>query len=178
MHAEAMRFAVQMLSRIGVGSWILDGKTHRPELVVEIGSRNVNGSIRQRFDGLNVRYVGVDIEPGPGVDVVADGATYSPPRPPSMVVCMEVLEHTPQGAEIVGNAARALAPGGWLLVTCATNPRSPHSAADGGQLREGEFYANIPAADLHAWVDQAGLTIAAEEVHADRGDLYVLAGKP
>ena len=69
-----------------------------------------------------------------------------------------------------------LVPGGRLIVTCATDPRAPHSGHDGGVLRAGEHYRNIPETELKAWLaDWADVEI---EVHADRGDLYATAVKP
>lgn len=40
--------------------------------VLDVGSYDVNGSYKQLFDGLNIRYVGLDIESGPNVDVVME----------------------------------------------------------------------------------------------------------
>lgn len=38
--------------------------------VLDVGSYDVNGSYKKLFDGMNVHYVGLDIEAGPNVDVV------------------------------------------------------------------------------------------------------------
>lgn len=62
--------------------------------------------------------VGLDIEPGTGVDVVADA--HDLPFPDSsfeLVLCTEVLEHlhTPQRG--IDEMYRVLAPGGTLLLT-------------------------------------------------------------
>lgn len=92
-----------------------------------------------------------------------------------MVVCCEVLEHSPRADQIVRNAIRMLAPGGVLLVTCATDPRAPHSAVDGNALRAGEWYQNVAQDSLRAWLD------GMEVLHLDtlpRGDLQCLAIKP
>lgn len=167
MHAQALEFARRVLADL-----------HVTGHVVEIGSRNLNGSVRPLFVE-TASYTGVDIASGLGVDVVADGSSYEPlgSQPPSMVVCMEVLEHAPDGKDIVANAARILERGGWLLVTCATEPRAPHSARDGGAIQPGEHYRNVAPSDLRGWLDSAGLELALEEFHTDRGDLYALARK-
>jgi len=39
-------------------------------VVVEIGGRDVNGSMRQHFEGLKMKYICVDIEEHPSVDIV------------------------------------------------------------------------------------------------------------
>jgi SAM-dependent methyltransferase len=165
MHAQALMFAKRALADL-----VVTGH------VVEIGSRNVNGSVRPLLEGV-ASYTGIDVEGGPGVDVQADGATFVPLEQPDLVVCTEVLEHTDQAQAIVRNAAMMLRRGGRLLVTCATKPRAPHSAIDGGPLKSGEFYRNVTAAELVRWAKHAGLEVLEYEVHPDRGDLYLVAGR-
>jgi SAM-dependent methyltransferase len=67
-------------------------------------------------------YVGLDVEPGPGVDHVG---AIDEPLPPeigsdrfSLVLCLEVLEHVADWKAAFANLAHVLAPGGTLLVTC------------------------------------------------------------
>lgn len=40
--------------------------------VLDVGSYDVNGSYKKLFDGMNIQYVGLDIEAGPNVDVVME----------------------------------------------------------------------------------------------------------
>jgi hypothetical protein len=131
MHPEAYSYVETQSRRI-----------FRPDIsIVEFGGRNVNGTIRSLFD--TPRYLAIDIVDGPGVDIVADASDWQPPEPVDGVICCEVLEHTPKVRDIINNAARMLRPSGWLLVTCAAPLRDPHSAVDGGKLREDEYYENI-----------------------------------
>lgn len=141
-------------------------------LVVEFGSRHVNGGVRDLF-GL-AAFVGVDIRDGPGVDVVADAADWTPDRPADVVVSTEVLEHTERAAELIVNAWRILRPGGTLIVTAAGPGRSPHSADDGGPISPGEWYRNIPAATLTRWLD--GWENVTIDVHGF--DIRAVARKP
>ena len=53
--------------------------------VVEVGSRDINGSIRELVDADT--YVGIDLEEGPGVDVVGDCRYWEPPWDASLVLC-------------------------------------------------------------------------------------------
>lgn len=124
--------------------------------VLEIGSRDVNGSVRGLFAG--TQYVGVDIAPGDGVDVVADGSKFRPKYKVDVVVCCEVLEHTRKAKAIVANAGVALRKGGMFVATMAGPNREPHSAVDGNALRDGEFYRNVSARTLHGWLLAAGFT--------------------
>jgi SAM-dependent methyltransferase len=138
--------------------------------VLEIGSRDVNGSVRDLFPG--AYYLGIDAAPGHGVDVVADGADFDPGETFDAVVSTEVLEHTPRGAEIVANACRSLSPGGVLILTAATDPRPAHSGIDGGPLRPGEYYGNVPPERLRAWL--AGWHFVLIDT-GNPGDVYALA---
>lgn len=157
MHDAARSFVRDTLARLGA----------RPATVVEIGSRRINGSVRELFDG--AAYTGIDVRHGPGVDVVADGATWQPPASVDCVVCCEVLEHAPAADAILANAVRMLVPGGLLLVTCATDPRPAHSSVTGGALFPGEYYRNVAPAELTAWL--APHLVAYGIVEPQAGDL-------
>lgn len=147
--------------------------------VFEIGSKAINGSARTApRAGQIAAWWGCDLVSGPGVDFVGPGEDAAPPWPADVVVCCEVLEHTPVTGPILANAAARLASGGVVLVTCATDPRAPHSAADGAGLRQGEYYRNVGPAELRQAMERAGLTVEAEVVHAGRGDLYMRGRKP
>jgi hypothetical protein len=162
MHPQAYNFIAQHAAQIG-----------HLGFVFEIGSKNVNGTVRGLFD--TDAYLGIDVRSGPDVDVVADGAVYIPPTPPDLIVSCEVLEHTPDAEAIVRHALALLPSGGRLLVTAAAPERAPHSAEDGGPLRAGEFYRGIPAADLECWL--AGCAIARVIHHPQCGDVYAMAVK-
>ena len=83
MHPEARAFVAGVARRAGA-RW-----------VVELGARDLNGTVRDLFPSAR-GYTGVDLVAGPGVDVVADAADWRPREPaPDLVVCCEVLEHTP-----------------------------------------------------------------------------------
>lgn len=142
-------------------------------LVVEIGSRNVNGTIRGMF--LGREYIGIDMAPGLSVDVVATGATYQPPHPATVVMCCETLEHTEEAEAICRNAYRMLAPGGVFVMTAAGHGRAPHSAVDGCDLRSGEFYSNVEEEDLRRWLSE--FSDVSITTRPDLGDIYALAIK-
>jgi SAM-dependent methyltransferase len=118
--------------------------------VVEVGSRDINGSIRELVDVAT--YVGIDLEDGPGVDVVADCRFWEPPWKASLVLVCEVLEHAPDPRAVVDACIGYLRPGGRLIVTCAGPGRAPHSGHDGGPVDDGEHYANIAPLDLEKWL--------------------------
>jgi hypothetical protein len=150
--------------------------------VVELGSRTVagnwpcSGPVRPLFGDAR-EYVGVDIVAGPNVDVVGNAATWERPgHPVDTVVCCETLEHTPEADEICANAWRHLCDGGVFIVTTAGEGRAPHSAADGGPLRGGEFYRNVTRDDMRKWLQRASFKFWLIDTDTP-GDIYAVALK-
>ena len=82
--------------------------------VLEVGSYNVNGSIRELFP---TPYTGMDIRPGEYVDVVGDVMTHESPSRFNTIVCCETLEHLRLPWKAVERMGRWLEPGGYLIVT-------------------------------------------------------------
>jgi hypothetical protein len=58
--------------------------------VLDVGSLDVNGSVRGLFAGA---YTGLDLRPGPNVDVVADVDTWVTGHHWPVVISTEMLEH-------------------------------------------------------------------------------------
>jgi SAM-dependent methyltransferase len=166
MHAEARQWIAANAPTITVLSEFR---------VIEIGGYNVNGSIRDLFDGAS--YLSVDIREGPGVDEVHDASLPAPGGIEGLsvdvVVCCEVLEHAADPAGIIANAMSILKPGGLFLMTCATDPRAPHGN-NGAGVTEGEHYANIDPIWFESQVEPYQARV---EVHSDRGDLYAAVTK-
>lgn len=89
--------------------------------VLEVGSRDVNGSVRPFLTSLGARdYLGVDLVEGPGVDRVLnvdlldsglEGERFD------VVVTTEMLEHVRDWRGAVSNLKRVVAPGGLLVIT-------------------------------------------------------------
>lgn len=83
--------------------------------VLEVGSQDVNGSVRPFF---HKEYIGVDIVEGRGVDICApahslpfDDETFD------VVVTTEMLEHDHRFWDSMPEMARVLKPGGTFLLT-------------------------------------------------------------
>lgn len=150
----------------------------KPTHVLEIGSRNITGSVRAHFIGMKPKpaYIGIDVAEGRHVDVIASGEVYQPPWEPDMVICAEVLEHVPDGTarRICQNMLSMLAPRGVALLSMAADPRVPHSAVHGGPLEPDEFYRNVTLELLKDWL--IGFAHVAWTYHG-RGDYYVHATK-
>lgn len=116
--------------------------------VLEFGSLDINGSIRSILEPMSSLYVGVDMQNGPGVDVVADASTFSHEKSFDVVACCEVFEHAENWRQIIDNSHRLLRNGGLFIATMAGEGRRPHSAIDENPIREWEYYANVGAWEL------------------------------
>jgi len=93
--------------------------------VLEIGSSDVNGSVRKFFK--NCEYVGSDIAEGPGVDLVCQGQEIDKPSGHfDVVISCECFEHNKYWLETFTNMLRMLKPGGLCIITCATTGRGEH----------------------------------------------------
>lgn len=153
MHAEVEDFVRRAVDELGPFT-----------RTVEFGSLDINGSIRHLFTG---DYIGVDREPGPLVDVVADACQWEPDESVDCVVCCEVLEHLAEWPDLLASAARALRPGGVVILTMAGPGRGPHSAVDGNAVRDGEHYANIEPADLALVLRESFTDVFVEQLGFD-----------
>jgi SAM-dependent methyltransferase len=93
--------------------------------VLEVGSLDINGSIRPLFHDCD--YIGLDVAPGPAVDVVCQGQEYDAPSFSfDVVVSCEAMEHNPHWVKTFENMFRLCRPGGLVLMTCATTGRPEH----------------------------------------------------
>lgn len=89
--------------------------------VLEIGSRNVNGSLREIIEKLEpVSYLGIDIEDGPGVDEICsvfEAVERFGKDSFDLVISTEMLEHIREWRAAVSQFKQVLRPGGVLLIT-------------------------------------------------------------
>ncbi|MGH9560189.1 MAG: class I SAM-dependent methyltransferase [Terracidiphilus sp.] len=122
--------------------------------ILEIGSYNVNGSIRPFFSGGT--YVGIDIIAGPDVDVVCPGETFADPDETyDLTLSCECFEHNPKWYETFLNMYRMTKPGGIVLFTCATTGRLEHgtkrtlpTSSPGNQEVGWNYYRNLKQRDF------------------------------
>jgi predicted methyltransferase len=133
--------------------WVSQFASSKPLSIIEIGSLNVNGTIRDLFP--NAEWIGLDRVEGPCVDVVCDAMEFHPESPVDAVICCEVLEHADNWQQLIDSAYQWLSPGGVFVVTCAGLGRQPHSC-DGGTLKDGEYYRNLSPAEIREAIHKAG----------------------
>lgn len=85
--------------------------------VLEIGSRNVNGSPRDVCAGRFSKYLGVDLEMGPGVDLIMNGEELDLPERYDVVISTEMLEHAHDWRRALLCAMNYVDIGGILVLT-------------------------------------------------------------
>lgn len=96
--------------------------------IIEIGSLDVNGSVRGFFD--DCEYTGIDIGPGPKVDLVCSGEDYpEKAKQFDVVLSTEVFEHTADWDLILINMLRLLKRDGLFLFSCASWGRGQHGTS-------------------------------------------------
>ncbi len=89
--------------------------------VIELGAYNVNGSLRAYVESFNPEsYTGVDLQSGPGVDLVMDVEmlpTRFEPKNFDLVISTEMLEHVRNWKIVIATMKLLLKPGGKLIIT-------------------------------------------------------------
>jgi SAM-dependent methyltransferase len=176
-HFQQLQF-VAMVARHMTANWA-------GHSVVEIGSANVNGSIRPFFQGS--QYTGVDLTEGAGVEVIASGDEVALPSDSvDLTISCECFEHNPRWRETFVNMHRMTRAGGVLVVTCASRGRLEHGTTrtrpfdSPGTITSGwDYYRNLNREDFERQLPLASMF----ESHAFfrnevSKDLYFVGRKP
>ena len=97
----------------------------RNSKVLDVGSLDINGCNKPHFT--NCIYTGLDIGPGPNVDVISKGHEYSvADEIYDTIISTECFEHDKYIALTLQNIVRMLRPEGLFVFTCATTGRPEH----------------------------------------------------
>jgi SAM-dependent methyltransferase len=158
--------------------------------VLGIGTFNVCGSEDEFFK--NCDYSGLDLGPGPGVDIVCPAQDYdAPDETYDTIISCECFEHNPFYKETIVNAVRLLKKGGLFLFTCATTGRPVHgvkSLEDESKKKfvnwktmpnvsrenwDNEYYKNLTESDIRECIKIEDYFETFEfEVEPEHCDLY------
>ncbi len=130
--------------------------------VAEIGSLDINGSVRQFFK--SSEYIGYDLQLGNGVDRAEQGQLISSPTGYfDSSISAECFEHNPYWVETFSNMLRITKPAGAVIFSCASTGRQEHgttrtSAADSPLTSSigWNYYKNLDANDFMNTFNMAG----------------------
>lgn len=120
--------------------------------VIEIGSLNINGTVRDFFP-TPLNYVGVDLEKGNGVDLVAEGQNVDfPDNSFDVAVSAECFEHNPYWKETFENMYRMSER--FIIFTCASDGRPEHGTTrttpqnSPFTVKQWDYYRNLNEKDF------------------------------
>ena len=130
--------------------------------VAEIGSLDINGSIKQFFK--SSEYTGYDLQLGKGVDRAEQGQLISSPTGYyDAAVSAECFEHNPYWVETFSNMLRITKPGGAVMFSCASTGRQEHGTSRTGAADSPftssvgwNYYKNLDANDFIETFNMAG----------------------
>lgn len=154
-HFQQLQF-VEMVARHMAADWA-------GLRVLEIGSADINGSVRPFFTHSD--YTGVDLAAGPGVDVIGSGDTLAlPDDHVDLAISCECFEHNPRWCATFVNMHRMAKAGGVVLVTCASRGRLEHGTtrtrpeeSPGSQSVGWDYYRNLNREDFERRLDLGAL---------------------
>lgn len=167
MHREANQFVVSVKNQYPE---FFSGKK-----VLEVGSLDINGSVRQFFE--NCQYHGIDLGDGPCVDKVCHVLQVNPAVPTyDVIISTEALEHDKEWRLSLEHMLDLLKPGGLLLITCAGPTRAEHGTVrtDGGWASPStsDYYRNISTEDFASVLPANLFSKAYLGYRNDHADLY------
>ena len=147
----------------------------RGQRVLEIGARFVNGTLRDLFQ--ECRYLGIDVVPGEGVDVVCLGHELQAEPASFDVVCSaETFEHDPYAEQTVQHMVYLLRSGGLFFMTCAGEGRPEHGTVRTGKRYgpDANYYRNVGMDTFLSWLtlDSHRFDELYLRHDAEGGDLY------
>jgi len=115
--------------------------------ILEIGSYNVNGTIRDIF--INQKYLGIDVKKGPCVDIVYDGLNLDIEDKFDLSISCECFEHNPYYLENFKKMIELTKNDGVVVFTCASLFRKEHgttrttSGDSPGSMEKWDYYKNL-----------------------------------
>jgi len=119
--------------------------------VLEVGSLNINGSVRQFFEPN--QYIGCDLGEGAGVDIVCRGHELPYPNESfDVVISCECFEHDRHWEKTFQKMVDLVRKGGLVIFSCATIGRPEHgttrtSPADAPFTND--YYRNLREEDFN-----------------------------
>lgn len=144
--------------------------------VLEVGSQNINGSIRQYFPNAT-EYLGIDLGIAPDVDWAVPGELIELPTGwAEVAISTECFEHCKNWEKVFINMLRIVAPGGLIIVTCAAPGRPTHGTNDSDEYSSPlttSYYKNLGINSITEKIE-VGFYFSSHafEVNSQSHDLY------
>lgn len=151
MHPESKQFMDSLKN-------IFPEKFGKGVLALDVGSQDINGNNRYLFT--DAQYVGLDIGPGPNVDMVDHVADFSQKFLTPVydtVISTNAFEHDSRFAESIRAVVDSLLkPGGLFAFVCAAEGTPEHGTTDhfpGYSPHTNDFYKNQSIHDVIEAID-------------------------
>jgi SAM-dependent methyltransferase len=143
--------------------------------VLEVGSLNINGTVRDFFNA--TEYLGIDVAPGAGVDLVMQGQDITFAKNSyDIAVSAECFEHNPYWKETFKNMVKVAKKA--VIFTCASDGRPEHGTTrtDAGSspfTADWDYYQNLNEEDFRSAFNLDSMFKEYEfEVNTVSHDLY------
>jgi SAM-dependent methyltransferase len=133
--------------------------------ILDVGSQDLNGSLRTCAPP-GATYVGVDVTPGPGVDVTLGDPHKLPFQDGrfDLIVSTSCLEHDPMFWLTFLEMARVTKPGGYIYINVPSNGQYHRFPTDNWR-----FYPDA-GLGLQTWANREGLGVTLIESFVARRD--------
>ena len=120
--------------------------------VLEIGSLDVNGNIRNLFDFTN-EYTGIDLEKGPNVDLVLNGTNIDELNKNfDIIISCECFEHAKDWKLIFEKMCQISKPNSFIVISVASTGRVEHGTERSGNWQspgnKDDYYLNLTKKDF------------------------------
>ena len=120
--------------------------------VLEIGSLDVNGNIRNLFDFTN-EYIGIDLEKGPNVDLVLNGTNINELNTNfDIIISCECFEHAKDWKLIFEKMCQISKPNSFIVISVASTGRVEHGTERSGNWQspgnKDDYYLNLTKKDF------------------------------
>lgn len=164
MHIEAMDFVRRVKLRFP--------EYFKNKNVLEVGSLNINGSVRQFFE--NCQYIGIDRIPGKDVDIVGPVHDCAFKEKFDIIISTEAFEHDEYLEKTIEKMVNSLGENGLIIVTTANINRKPHLEG----LNENSYYQNISKEMVISWIKKYQMHALLEEDSGQEDIRFVLTMDP
>jgi len=141
--------------------------------VLEVGSQDINGSVRKHFK--NCDYLGIDLGKAPGVDMVISIIDFPMVDKYDVVISSEMLEHCKEWDKALSVMYNNTKPGGIFILTCAGPNRQEHGTSKHTPQDSKftlEHYRNISKEDFRSVLPETFFEISSLSLERGDTDLY------